>query len=258
VTQQLDQLLPEIAGVMTNPLRIAGVTCSICTREVTSGYPLCFKCQAHRAGHEVPGQPGYHLTADLAVPLTYAVQGYQAYTDVYKYKDSVSFEAAQRRLALLTAVFVIAHKFCIDRFTGQPVTCLAIVPSLTGRVGQHPLEKFAPLLPENWHRVRLSAASNLPTDANERREPNPAFYQCSYDLTGHHVVLLDDTWVTGGHTQGAAVRLRQAGAARVTILVFARLLKTSYARTAEFVRLYNLPHPPYTSTICPVTGGPCP
>jgi len=39
-----------------------------------------------------------------------------------------------------------------------------------------------------------------------------AGHKCSYDLTGHHVVLLDDTWVTGGHTQGAAVRLRKAGA----------------------------------------------
>ncbi len=131
MTQQLDRILPEIAGVMTNPLRIAGVTCAICTREVESGYQLCFKCHAHRVSYEVPGQPGYHLTSDLAVPLTYAVQGYQAYTDVYKYKDPLSFEAAQRRLALLAAVFVIAHRACIDRFTGHPVTCLAVVPSLT-------------------------------------------------------------------------------------------------------------------------------
>jgi len=35
------------------------------------------------------------------------------------------------------------------------------------------------------------------------------------------------------------VRLRNAGAARVTILVLARLLKTNYAPTAEFVRQYN-------------------
>ncbi len=115
-----------------------------------------------------------------------------------------------------------------------------------------------PLFPQNWHRIHLSAAPHLPSGNNERREPNPEFYQCPYDLSGHHVVLLDDTWVTGGHTQGAAVRLRNAGAGRVTILVLARLLKTNYAPTAEFVRRYDLPHPPYTSTHCPVTGGACP
>lgn len=196
--QQLDAFRREIASVMTNPLRIAGVTCALCTREVDAGYQMCVKCRAHHSRHEVPGQPGFHLTSDLVVPLTYAVQGYQAYTDMYKYKDSVSFEAAQRRLALLAAVFVAAHGSCIDRFTGQPVTCLAVVPSLTGREGQHPLERFAPLFPQNWHRIRLSAVSILPSDNNQRRESNPAFYQCSNDLTGHHVVLLDDTWVTGG------------------------------------------------------------
>jgi hypothetical protein len=239
---------------------ISPATCAICAREVDAGHQLRAKCRAHRSRYEVPGNPGFPspLTSDLVVPLTYAVQGYQAYTDMYKYKDSVSFEAAQRRLALLAAVFVVAHQSCIDRFTGHPVTCLAVVPSLTGRPGQHPLEKFAPLFPQNWHRIQLCAALNLPSDGNQRREPIPAFYQCNYDLTGHHVVLIDDTWVTGGHTQGAAVRLRNAGAARVTILVFARFLMTNYLPTAEFVRKYNLPHPPYEITVCPVTGGACP
>lgn len=256
----LDKLRREIASVMTNPLRTAGVTCAICTREVDSGYHLCFKCRMHRGQHEVPGWPGSpdHLTSDLVVPLTYAVQGHQAYLDMFKYKDDVSIEAAQRRLTLLTALFVVTHGSCIDRVTNYPVTCLAVLPSLTGRPGPHPLETLARLLPQTWHRIQLSAASNLPADRNERREANPAFYHCPYDLTGHHVVLLDDTWVTGGHAQGAAVRLRNAGAARVTILVLARMLKTDFGPTAEFVRKYNLPHPPYELTICPVTGGACP
>ncbi|WP_344850625.1 phosphoribosyltransferase [Kribbella ginsengisoli] len=120
------------------------------------------------------------------------------------------------------------------------------------------MEKFAELFPLNWHRIQLSPAHDLPSDSNQRREPNPAFYQCNYDLTGHHVVLIDDTWVTGGHTQGAAVRLRNAGAARVTILVFARFLMTNYPPTLEFIRKYDIPHPPYEITICPVTGGVCP
>ena len=49
------------------------------------------------------------------------------------------------------------------------------------------------------------------------------------------------------------MRQRNAGAARVTILVFAHFLMTNDAPTAEFV-----PHPPYEITVCPVTGGACP
>jgi predicted amidophosphoribosyltransferase len=260
IPEAIDQLRREIAGVMTNPLRIAGVTCAICTREVDSGYQLCFRCRSDRSRFEMPqqfGPPG-HLTADLVVPLTYAVSGHQAYLDMHKYKDVVSFEAAQRRLMLLAGLFVLTHDSCIDRITRHPVSGLAVVPSLTGRSGPHPLEMMAQLFPHKWHRIQLTAAPNLPADRNQRREANPAYYQCNCDLSGRHIVLFEDTWVTGGHAQGAAVRLRHAGASRVTVLVLARMLKTDYQPTAEFVRRHNLPHPPYELTICPVTGGACP
>jgi hypothetical protein len=72
---ELDAYRREIASVMTNPVRIAGVTCAICTREVDAGYELCSKCRAHRSRHETSGWPGFpeHSTSDLVVPLTYAV-----------------------------------------------------------------------------------------------------------------------------------------------------------------------------------------
>lgn len=92
----------------------------------------------------------------------------------------MSFEAAQRRLILLTGLFVITHGSCIDRFTRHPVTGLAVVPSLTGRPGPHPLERLAQLFPHSWHRIQLIAAPNLPADRNQRREANPTFYQCPY------------------------------------------------------------------------------
>jgi len=259
IPEVLDRLRREIAGVMTNPIRVAGVTCAICTREVDSGYQLCFRCRVDRSRFEVSGRFGLpqNLTSDLVVPLTYAVLGQQAYIDMFKYKDVVSFEAAQRRLTLLTALFVVTHGSCIDRFS-RPVTGLAVLPSLTGRQGPHPLETFAQLLPQDWRRIQLTAALNLPADRNQRREANPAFYRCPYNLSGHHVVLFDDAWVTGGHAQGAAVHLRNAGADRVTVLVLARMLKTDFGPTAEFVRKHNLPSPPYEVTVCPVTGGACP
>lgn len=90
IPEVFDRLRREIAGVMTNPLRVAGVTCAICTREVDSGYQLCFRCRADRSQFEVPARfgPPDHLTSDLVVPLTYAVLGHQAYLDMFNTRMS--------------------------------------------------------------------------------------------------------------------------------------------------------------------------
>jgi hypothetical protein len=264
--QLVNRLQPLIAAVMANPLRIPGITCSICTREVQSGYQRCFRCRTDRESYAVPfefgppgNQPLRYRTADLVVPLTYALKGHQAYTDLLQYKDMRSpSRAALDRLSVLTALFQACHPWCIDRQVGQPVTDLAVLPSLQGRQGAHPLEEIAQYLPRAWRRIQLTAAPDLPPDPNARRQTNPAFFHCTEDLRGRHVVLFDDTWVTGGHAQGGAVSLRNAGAARVTILVLARLLDPSYPDTASFVRRLHLPMRPYDVALCPVIGASCP
>lgn len=267
VQQQLvSRLQPLIAGVMANPLRLPGVTCSICTREVQNGALRCVRCNNDYESNAAPfefGPQGYqpspYRTADLVVPLSYALKGHQAYTDLLQYKDTYSpSHAALDRLSVLTALFQACDTWCIDRFIGQPVTEVAVLPSLQGRQGAHPLEEISQFLPRAWRRTRLVAASNLPTDPNARRQTNPAFFHYAEVLHGRHVVLFDDTWVTGGHAQGAALALRKAGAARVTILTLGRCLDPSWSETASFVRRFNLPMKPYDVTVCPVTGGTCP
>ena len=74
------------------------------------------------------------------------------------------------------------------------------------------------------------------------------------DLTGEHVLLLDDTWTSGSRTQSAALTLRRQGAAHVSVLVIGRYLKPG--PHAEFIstRLDR----DYDPRRCPVTGGECP
>jgi hypothetical protein len=69
------------------------------------------------------------------------------------------------------------------------------------------------------------------------------------------VLLIDDTWVGGGHAQGAAKALKLAGAARVTILALARWLDMTWTPTPEFVnsRLAS----DFDPDICPLTGDYC-
>ena len=48
-------------------------------------------------------------------------------------------------------------------------------------------------------------------------------YRATQAMTGHPAVLLvDDTWTTGGRAQSAAIALHDAGAARVAVVVLGR------------------------------------
>lgn len=75
-------------------------------------------------------------------------------------------------------------------------------------------------------------------------------------VDGRHVLVLDDMWTTGSNAQSAALALRRAGAAAVSVMVLARWLNPGYGMTGEFIktRLQR----DYDPDICPVTGGTCP
>ena len=48
-------------------------------------------------------------------------------------------------------------------------------------------------------------------------------YRATQAMTAHPAVLLvDDTWTTGGRAQSAAIALHDAGAARVAVVVLGR------------------------------------
>jgi len=76
------------------------------------------------------------------------------------------------------------------------------------------------------------------------------------DLTGRHVLLLDDTWTSGASARSAALTLRRAGAQRVSVMVIGRWLVPRYGRNDQFIR-DRLQHP-FDPRVCPVTGGDCP
>jgi orotate phosphoribosyltransferase len=51
------------------------------------------------------------------------------------------------------------------------------------------------------------------------------------------VLLVDDTWVSGGSGQSAAAALKTAGARRVALVVLGRHVDPADPRTAEFLRI---------------------
>jgi hypothetical protein len=71
-----------------------------------------------------------------------------------------------------------------------------------------------------------------------------------------HVLLIDDTWATGGHVHSAVLALRTAGAARVSVLVVARWLKEDFGDNKKFIA--DLANRDYDPLACPWTSARCP
>jgi hypothetical protein len=125
-------------------------------------------------------------------------------------------------------------------------------------VGQHPLELVAEFLPHQWRRIAARPGLNIPQGINQRRAINPEFYVISnpVSIKDRHIVVFEDTWTSGGHVQGVAVKLKQLGASEVSIVVLNRDIVPSYGDNDTFLKRHA--SKPYNPYICPVTGGACP
>jgi len=62
----------------------------------------------------------------------------------------------------------------------------------------------------------------------EGRDFDSNRYRSIIDLSGKSVLLLDDTWATGGHAQAAGYSLATAGAQKVALIVIGRHIRRDY------------------------------
>jgi orotate phosphoribosyltransferase len=69
-----------------------------------------------------------------------------------------------------------------------------------------------------------------------------------------HILLLEDTWTSGGNAQSAALSLRRAGAVTVTVLALARWLKPEEPPPAAFLTSHLSDYDP---AICPLDEHAC-
>ncbi len=132
------------------------------------------------------------------------------------------------------------------------MTHWATVPSLPARPGEHPLHAIVSRLAPGAE-VALAAADEV----EYSRDLDPGHFRAAAPLpAGAHVLLVDDTWARGGHAQSAALALRAAGAARISVLVAARWINEDFGGNAAFLR--GLSGRDYDPAICPWTGAACP
>jgi predicted amidophosphoribosyltransferase len=200
--------------------------CAACWTAVDPDFRLCFQCNAARNRFR-------RQLADVVVPIALAVKREQLAHELWHYKYDVDASVRARlgtRLAAVLWRFLGEHEEHIAEAVGVPAfDIVTTVPGTREREGEHPLERiagtivgqtkgrFEPLLTRG-----PGAGASPHTLAADR-------YRATRALRNDPAVLLiDDTWTTGGNAQSAALALRAAGAATVAIVVIGRHFDRSF------------------------------
>lgn len=202
--------------------------CPICRGEKDSDFNFCRRCDDHiwiaRANN-------WRL-ADRTAFICYGeAKGRDQFgSDMYNYKKNemqqpLQSEARDRIMLLLYHTF--SHYW--NEANTPKITVLTTIPSLrdTNRNQLIQLVKrITSNLPNNLVVQQLLRPQKLRgSEERVRRVLNPQLFcvDSSVQVSGH-VVIVEDSWVTGANAQSAAIALHQAGADYVTILSVARLL----------------------------------
>jgi hypothetical protein len=213
-------------GSLRNVVRELNRTCRMCTTPV-DGYELCWRCRDHQRTSGL---------ADLVAPLAYAIDGTKSAAVVRNYKDHPLRCERERCGSIVGEVLRLGmtlHKRCVNAVVGQSVFAIAESLGLVGDVVLRPA---------------LDARCDRVVDAEK--------FVAGGAVTGRHILVLDDVWTTGSNAQSAALALRRAGAAAVSIVVIARWLNPRHPLSPRFIREHLRDH--YNPLVCPITGDRCP
>lgn len=172
--------------------------CECCALPVTAGRPRCYQCGRHV-------EAGFPL-ADRVTSLIYAVEpDTQAYLTVRNYKAPRTGPSLVQKMQELLAVGLRGHIECLVSVSGAPVDGWAIVPSRGGRPA---LRDLVVALARN---PQQEIGITLQHDPGRRRlDPEAWVADISGDLPAH-VLVIDDSWVSGASAQSVASSIKQAG-----------------------------------------------
>lgn len=248
------RLFTEVGAFFCNTRRGAPGICAVCTGPATA--PLCPQCRSARETY------GADL-ADLVVPLAYAkgrmTPTHQSEHHVYSYKRRPPAPKCVQDLNLMMLAGTWLHGACIARMVGwwQVVT---FVPSADRPGPDHPVAGLARQVHSvypNTAGILLGIGPGYFAEPHRfpRRDRFTAPATSIPAISGRHVLVVDDTWVSGDKSQSAALTLKAAGAARVTVLCAARWLRHDWP---DHQHLIEVLREPYNARNCPVTGGTCP
>ena len=212
--QRLRSQAARQAPLLSAPAPGSTGLCAGCRGPAPPGNLRCYLCDQFRQC--LPG-----LLPDVVVPVAYAPKGGQHAANLWQYKSAgPAAAAAAAALRALLLVFLGDHRRCVWQSAGTAgPTHAAVVPSLRGRTGPHPLRALvARYLTLPW--AHLSVTCH---DGPALRDPDPSRFH-SERIAGASVLLLEDTWTSGATAISAAAALRLAGARSVALVVLGRHL----------------------------------
>ena len=168
-----------------------------------------------------------------------AVKRGQLAHELWHYKYDLDASVRSRLTTRLAAVlwrFLGEHEAHIASAVDVPgFDIVTTVPRTRERDGEHPLanivgtivghtrSRFEPLLA-----LRPDAMAKAHSLLADRYRPTRAL------RNDPGVLLVDDTWTTGGNAHSAAIALKEAGAAKVAIVVLGRHFDRSFGRSEEY------------------------
>lgn len=240
-----DQLERSAGSFLQSTIREPPATCVVCGTPVGSGYATCKPCHEH-------ARTGFPL-ADRVGSLVYAVKpDSQTYLLVYNYKTPAAGPSHEREMKALLALGLRGHVQCAMKLAGGTAPSWCVVPSTRGRSTLHTM--VSQLAKPGSREITVSYSGA----AREERALRPGLW--SVDLDGRppaHVLLVDDSWVTGSHAQGVASALKQAGVSQVSVFTVANVLDPSWGPNVSFIK-QRLAKFAFDKERCPWTGTGCP
>jgi hypothetical protein len=239
-------LIRQAGGYLRNVIREPRVTCAVCSTPCP-GYQYCHRCLTQSRQQ--------HQLADQVASLTYAVAGQQAGYVMRGYKANPAVDEHRNVVAMTAILGLGLHSECAGRLRGVDVSHWATIPSLPARAGTHPLRALVAQAAVGQEITLVAAATT-----GNARAVDPNHFTAAPLPQGAHLMLIDDTWASGGHAQSAAIAGRAAGAGHVSVLAVARWIDPAWRIDDEtngsFLRARCTSD--YEPTICPWTGGTCP
>lgn len=212
-------MTPAWTTQLRSPIRQSGRTCERCTTPLDDSrtFSTCYDC------HQMPD------AATRVGVILWAPKADQIYRDLQEYKNTTAAnESARQRLRQLLYDAFRLHSPCIRGTAEIGATAIAVVPSTRSeRQGQvHPLRGLLDFFPPPQAFLTPRYAPDSPRSTSERRlyRPGDWIVQPDDGPLPEHVLVVDDSWVRGGHVQSLAGAYRRAAAVQVTVLCIGRVL----------------------------------
>ncbi len=247
-------LTRRVGGFFHNARKDLGVACQVCAGPATEA--VCGKCAGHR---DEFGDRLANQVAILAYARGYAPGLHQSAHHVREYKAIPPAEKCAEDLAMMILAATYIHWRCIaGQGSGAIWDSVTFVPSKSRPGPEHPVAELARNVAlcngsKNRFRLHLGVGYDAPkrTIVRDRFSvPESALGR----VVGKRILLVDDTWTTGGTVQSAAVALHDAGAGHVTALCVARWCRHDWS---DHRQLLDSCTAPYDAFVCPVQNPSC-